>query len=148
MSTRIGLMLWFGTLCVVRLKYMVLVCFFASRRRHTIWALVTGVQTCALPILAGVEVYKSGRAAIASGGIGSSINIRTPRPFDRPGLRGSISAKAVLDSSRNQGNPITPEVSGIISNTFANDTIGILLVGSYQRRKASENSFKIGRAHV
>src|SRR3546814_2457179 len=26
-------------------------CFFASRRRHTICALVTGVQTCALPIL-------------------------------------------------------------------------------------------------
>src|SRR3546814_4755467 len=51
MSTRIGLMLWFGTLCVVRLKYMMLIFFFSSRRRHTIWALVTGVQTCALPIL-------------------------------------------------------------------------------------------------
>src|SRR3546814_1456276 len=25
-------------------------CFFSSRRRHTICALVTGVQTCALPI--------------------------------------------------------------------------------------------------
>src|SRR3546814_15304264 len=29
------------------------VLFFASRRRHTICALVTGVQTCALPILLG-----------------------------------------------------------------------------------------------
>src|SRR3546814_2641563 len=30
-------------------------CFFSSRRRHTRCALVTGVQTCALPIwLAGV----------------------------------------------------------------------------------------------
>src|SRR3546814_4423385 len=28
--------------------------FFSSRRRHTRCALVTGVQTCALPILAGV----------------------------------------------------------------------------------------------
>src|SRR3546814_8136529 len=28
--------------------------FFSSRRRHTICALVTGVQTCALPILAMV----------------------------------------------------------------------------------------------
>src|SRR3546814_11759743 len=92
--------------------------------------------------VAGGEVYKSCRAAIASGGIGSSINIRTPRPLDRPGLRGSVSAKAVLDSSRNQGNPITPEISGIISNTFADDTVGILLVGSYQRRKASANRFK------
>src|SRR3546814_5832468 len=27
------------------------VCFFSSRRRHTRCALVTGVQTCALPIL-------------------------------------------------------------------------------------------------
>src|SRR3546814_12769797 len=30
--------------------YVVLCCFFSSRRRHTICALVTGVQTCALPI--------------------------------------------------------------------------------------------------
>src|SRR3546814_4264751 len=28
-----------------------MVCFFSSRRRHTRCALVTGVQTCALPIL-------------------------------------------------------------------------------------------------
>src|SRR3546814_7476245 len=30
--------------------------FFSSRRRHTRCALVTGVQTCALPILAGPEI--------------------------------------------------------------------------------------------
>src|SRR3546814_4192345 len=30
-------------------------CFFSRRRRHTRCALVTGVQTCALPILAFVE---------------------------------------------------------------------------------------------
>src|SRR3546814_4471527 len=29
--------------------------FFSSRRRHTRCALVTGVQTCALPILASAE---------------------------------------------------------------------------------------------
>src|SRR3546814_12240644 len=32
---------------------MIVVCFFSSRRRHTRCALVTGVQTCALPICAG-----------------------------------------------------------------------------------------------
>src|SRR3546814_610722 len=31
--------------------------FFSSRRRHTRCALVTGVQTCALPILLGVAVW-------------------------------------------------------------------------------------------
>src|SRR3546814_1494630 len=30
--------------------YVLLICFFSSRRRHTRCALVTGVQTCALPI--------------------------------------------------------------------------------------------------
>src|SRR3546814_4011426 len=30
--------------------------FFSSRRRHTRCALVTGVQTCALPICAGAEL--------------------------------------------------------------------------------------------
>ena len=40
-----------------------------------------------------VEVYKTGRAAIPSGGIGSTINIRTTRPLDAPGFKGSVSAK-------------------------------------------------------
>ncbi|WP_109806254.1 TonB-dependent receptor [Sphingosinithalassobacter portus] len=93
--------------------------------------------------ISAVEVYKSGRASIPSGGIGSTINILTPRPLDRPGLRGSIAAKGVLDSSMNGDQEITPEVSGIFSDTFANDSIGILIAGSYQRRKASTNSANI-----
>src|SRR3546814_18134731 len=35
---------------------MIFFFFFSSRRRHTMCALVTGVQTCALPIYAGIEV--------------------------------------------------------------------------------------------
>src|SRR3546814_8025963 len=34
-------------------------CFFSSRRRHTRCALVTGVQTCALPILADTNPHAS-----------------------------------------------------------------------------------------
>src|SRR3546814_19372958 len=35
---------------------MVCIFFFSSRRRHTICALVTGVQTCALPICFGISM--------------------------------------------------------------------------------------------
>jgi len=94
--------------------------------------------------IASVEVYKTGRAAIPSGGIGSSINIKTPRPLDKPGLSGSIAVKGVYDSSRNEGNPITPEVSGILSTTFADDRIGIMIAGSWQKRKASVNTANVG----
>src|SRR3546814_10138102 len=37
--------------CVLRMMHMFVGVFFSSRRRHTRCALVTGVQTCALPIL-------------------------------------------------------------------------------------------------
>ncbi|WP_445190803.1 TonB-dependent receptor [Sphingomonas sp. Tas61C01] len=94
--------------------------------------------------IAAVEVYKTGRAAVPSGGIGSTINIRTPRPLDKPGMRGSLAAKGVLDSSRNGKDQITPEVSGIFSTTFADDRIGVLVSGAYQRRKASNNSASVG----
>src|SRR3546814_2946932 len=39
--------MWVSCCCVI---VCVVVFFFSSRRRHTICALVTGVQTCALPI--------------------------------------------------------------------------------------------------
>src|SRR3546814_4384247 len=38
-----------------RLFFLCVMFFFSSRRRHTRCALVTGVQTCALPILALIE---------------------------------------------------------------------------------------------
>ncbi|ALH80806.1 TonB-dependent receptor [Sphingopyxis macrogoltabida] len=94
--------------------------------------------------IAAVEVYKSGRATNESGGIGSTINIRTPRPLDKPGTHGSLAVKGVYDSSRNEGNPVTPEISGIVSSTFADDRIGIMIAGSYQKRKASVNTANVG----
>ncbi|MCC4233326.1 TonB-dependent receptor [Sphingobium soli] len=94
--------------------------------------------------VAGVEVYKSGRATLPTGGIGSTINIKTPRPLDRPGLRGSFAVKGVYDSSRNNSDPITPELSGIISDTFADGLFGIAVTGSWQKRKASVNQANVG----
>src|SRR3954452_15663744 len=94
--------------------------------------------------IAAVEVYKSGRVTLPTGGIGSTINILTPRPLDRPGMRGSLSARAVLDTSQNGHNDITPEFSGIFSDTFADDRLGVLVTGSYQRRKSSTNQANVG----
>lgn len=94
--------------------------------------------------VAGVDVYKSGRATVDSGGIGSTINIRTPRPFDKAGFRGSIGVKSVFDTSENAGTEATPEISGIISDTFADNKVGVLLTGSYQKRNSSSNDFSAG----
>jgi TonB-dependent receptor len=87
-----------------------------------------------------LEVYKTGRAAIPSGGIGATINVVTRRPLDsgKTGFNGSIGAKAVYDTSVNGcldcGSKITPEVSGVVSWADPSDMFGISLFGSYQKR--------------
>src|SRR3546814_2877230 len=42
-------------------------CFFSSRRRHTRCALVTGVQTCALPISASAGGVPTGNQNVVTG---------------------------------------------------------------------------------
>lgn len=84
--------------------------------------------------ISGVEVYKTGRADVASGGMGALINIVTPHPLARPGFHASVGAKAVYDQSSHDSN-VTPEISGLYSNTFNDDTIGVAFTGSYQERK-------------
>src|SRR3546814_949060 len=72
--------------------YCTLNFFFSSRRRHTRCALVTGVQTCALPILTlvapiGPRCRQAG-AALQEQGEGRSRNrCDRRRPTDRKSTR-------------------------------------------------------------
>ena len=84
--------------------------------------------------VSAVEVFKTGRADINSGGIGANINIQTAKPFDYDGFKALASAKGVMDTSVDTGSSVTPELSGMISNTFLDDTVGILLSASYAER--------------
>ena len=88
-----------------------------------------------------LEVYKTGRSAIPSGGIGASINIVTVRPLDAPGdgLRGSIGAKALYDLS-NEEFHVDPEFSGVLTWSDPDETFGVSLFGAYQRRQSAAAS--------
>ncbi len=85
-----------------------------------------------------LEVYKTGRAQVPTGGIGATINVVTLRPLDAAGdgLRGSVGAKALYDTSR-EGFHVDPEVSGVATWTDPEDTFGISVFGAYQRRKSA-----------
>ena len=77
--------------------------------------------------IASVRVYKSGKADVPTGGIGSTMDIRTTRPLEDPGFKGTIAASVMNDQSTTTGNNYTPEVSALFSNTFADDTVGVSL---------------------
>ncbi|MDQ2076605.1 TonB-dependent receptor [Marinimicrobium sp. ABcell2] len=84
--------------------------------------------------VSGVEVYKTSKANIASGGIGATVNINTARPLDNPGLNVSVGVKAMHDTTVMEGDDITPEVSGIFSWTDDNEMFGVGLSLSRQER--------------
>lgn len=82
----------------------------------------------------GVEVYKTSKANIASGGIGATINLKTRRPLDSDGLVFSVGAKALQDSTNRVGDRVTPELSGFLSWSDPNKVFGVSLNLSEQRR--------------
>lgn len=100
-------------------------------------------QNLASEGVATLEVYKTGRANIPSGGIGAAINVVTRHPLDarEDGLSGSIGAKALYDSSVEKAEAdlkkITPELSGLINWKNPDETFGVNLFGSYQLRESA-----------
>lgn len=100
--------------------------------------------------VSAVEVYKTGKAAISSGGIGATVNIKTTKPLDNPGFKASIGGKLVNDTTNRTGDDVTPEVSGLVSWSDDNDRFGVALTASQQNRDfgssgASVNDWNIGR---
>lgn len=84
--------------------------------------------------VSGVEVYKTGKANIASGGLGATINLKTAKPLDFDDLVVHASVKGVIEPTVETGDEVTPEVSGMISNTFADGKFGVLASYSYAER--------------
>src|SRR3546814_16306671 len=61
------------TVCIIRSCLFIFLFFFSSRRRHTRCALVTGVQTCALPIWLFDIIHTFARSLV---GLGASTPLQ------------------------------------------------------------------------
>jgi len=96
--------------------------------------------------VSAVEIYKSGKADVPTGGIGSTINIRTTRPLQDPGLKATVSASGVYDESRTKRESTgwTGEISGLFSNTFADDKIGVAITAVHQEREHGSATASVG----
>jgi TonB-dependent receptor len=75
-------------------------------------------------VISGADVIKGAEAANTEGAIGGLINLRSASPFDKLGQQGIVR----LEGDRNQMSEMDGrKLSAVYSNTFANDTLGILL---------------------
>jgi len=93
-------------------------------------------------LISAAEVQKTSTADSTEGSIGATINIRTQRPLDNRGLHVSAAVAGVYDS---MSKDTKPKVSGLISHTNADGTLGGLLsVVHYQRSHRGERASTSG----
>lgn len=93
-------------------------------------------DTIAAELVKTLDVHKTSTATMQSGGIGSTVNVETAKPFAIGGFKVAGSVKGIYDDNREE---TTPQVSALISNTFEDDTFGVLFALSYSERKTRLN---------
>lgn len=89
--------------------------------------------------VSAVNVYKTSQARLPTGGMGATVDIRTARPLDNPDGVASFGVKAVLDQSVENGDDVTPELSGIFSTATDDGRFGVGISASYQDRNLGYN---------
>jgi len=84
-----------------------------------------------------LDVVKSPTADMSEGGIGGTVRVITRRPFDssKPFIAGSI--QGVYS---NLAKEYDPKLALIGSRTFFNDTLGVLLSGTWEKRHLNSNN--------
>jgi TonB-dependent receptor len=75
-------------------------------------------------LISGADVIKASRANIAEGSLGAYVNINTARPLNTPGMH---AAGSVNFKYNDLSGETDPKFSGIYSNTFADDSFGVLV---------------------
>ena len=75
-----------------------------------------------------VDVHKTPDFALSSGAVGATVNIKFPKPFDQPGLKAQA---FVSETDTTNDGSFHPAFGALFSDTFFNDTLGILLDGDW-----------------
>ena len=86
-------------------------------------------------LFSSIKVSKSAEAAQEEGSLGATVDLQAGRPFDQPGFKLALSGQ---DSYNTLAKKAGPRLAGLISDTFLDDTVGILISGAYSERSTIE----------
>lgn len=87
-----------------------------------------------------ISVYKTPDVSIGSGSIGATIDVARPKPFDRPGFH---VATTVSGTDQSQAKKVDFTGGLLISDTFADNTFGVLADVAYARHDTTTNHVEI-----
>ena len=87
-----------------------------------------------------IDVHKTPDFSLSSGDIGGTVNIKLPTPFENPGFH--VRSMASASDATNDGQ-VTPAFGALLSDTFADDRLGLLLDGEYSDQRTDQHHLSI-----
>ncbi|MBL8305480.1 MAG: TonB-dependent receptor [Rubrivivax sp.] len=85
-----------------------------------------------------ITVRKSSSADVDEGSLGATVDLSTSRPFD---FKGFTLATSVQGRYNDLARKTDPRMSFLVSNTFADRKVGVLLSAAYSKRQLYEEGF-------
>jgi iron complex outermembrane receptor protein len=99
----------------------------------------SGLDAVPSSVFGRLEVRKSPLASQVEGGLGGTVNLVTPKPFDFKKTTISLRAQGTYSDGSDK---FEPNLTGLFTTTLADGNIGILLSGEYQKRTSSLHLFE------
>jgi len=99
----------------------------------------SGLDAVPSSLFGRLEVRKTPLASQAEGGLGGTVNLVTPKPFDFRTPRLSLRAQGTYSDGSEE---FEPSVTGLYTRTFADGNLGLLLSAEYQKRTSSLQLFE------
>ncbi|ACT60292.1 TonB-dependent receptor [Hirschia baltica] len=85
-----------------------------------------------------IDVQKTQTASIEEGGIAGTVDLYSAKPFDFEGFNFSVSGQAGYNDLTEE---VDPRLALMVSDTFANDTLGALVSVAYSGRTVRQEGF-------
>ncbi|MDP5031112.1 MAG: TonB-dependent receptor [Paraglaciecola sp.] len=85
-----------------------------------------------------VDIQKNPTASMEEGGIAGTVDLYTARPFDSPGLHLTATAQGGYNDVTTKTDP---RLAFMVSNTFADDTVGVLFSVARSDRTVRQEGF-------
>lgn len=89
-----------------------------------------------------ITVRKSASANVDEGSLGATVDLQAARPFDYDGFRIAGSVKGRYNDLNDK---IDPRAALLVSNTFADGRLGVLVSAAYSKRRLYEEGFSTVR---
>lgn len=99
----------------------------------------SGLDAVPSGLFGRLEVRKSPLASQPEGGLGGTVNLVTPKPLSFKETTLSVRAQGTYSENSEK---FEPAVTGFFTTKFADNRIGIMLAGEYQKRTSMTQTFE------